>query len=186
MFFNRYVIGFLFAAGLVVLILVLAFSGPSKPKTIPKPLVSYADSSSYVEAYIYGAVVASQNHNEVSITVNQYDANLTVYQGYDHKAVNAKTYNNSLNGYKAFLAALNLAGYTNGNTNPKAASSLGYCAIGDVYTFKLVNNGQTVSSFWATNCSSDPITYLGNLNRTLNLFQAQIPDYGALTSSVSI
>lgn len=184
--FNRYIFGFLFAIGLIILIIVILTSGPSTPKHLPRPLVSYANSNSMVEMDIYGPIVAGQNHNQVNMTVNQYYASLYVYQGYNFNQIRAKSYTNTLSGYKAFLAALNFAGYNTGTTNPKITSSLGYCALGDVYTFKLINNGQLVSSYWETSCSGDPVTYDGNFSRTFNLFQAQIPDYNALTSGANI
>lgn len=181
---NRYVIGFLFAVGLVVLILVLLLSGPSTPKTVTKSLLSYADSNSSVELDIYGPIVAPSNHNEIDIVINQTYSNITVYQGYNYNAVKSANYSNSYNSYKAFLAALNFAGFNTGTKNN--ASSLGYCAEGDVYTYKLYNNGQEVSSYWSSGCSNDPITYRGDVARTLSLFQAQIPDYSSIVSNANI
>lgn len=184
MLFNRYVLGFLVAIGLIVLILVLLFSGPSKPTKVPKPLTSYV-SNGVVEMDIYGPIVAPQNHNELNISIDQYSATYNLLQGYDGNVISTKIYPNSANSFKAFLAALNFSGFNSGSKNSNI-SSLGYCSDGDVYTFKLMNNGSTVFSYWQTDCSGTPKTFEGSLNQTINLFELQIPDYGTLTSGANL
>lgn len=181
---NRYVFGFLIATGLIILILVLVFSGPSTPKVTSKPLVSYATSNSSIEMDIYGPIVAPANHSQVDITINQYTSNITVYRGYNYDVVRSVSFNNSFNSYQALLAALSFAGYNKGTKNN--TSSLGYCAVGDIYTFKLNNNGQNVSTYWTSNCGGDPVTYSGNVSRTLSLFESQVPNYSNIISGANI
>jgi hypothetical protein len=84
------------------------------------------------------------------------------------------------------LAALNLAGYMQGDTSPAHSDNRGYCATGNNYIFKITENGNTIQRFWATNCSGVPKTYLGSLAPTINLFEAQIPNFNDVSNQVGL
>jgi hypothetical protein len=182
---NRYILGVFIAIGLVILIVIL-FTGGSKPSTKanqPVPLTSYANTDVQVQMTVDGPTVAPQNHNSVQITVGQSEATYTLFQGYDGQVVRVVPFSNTVNSYSAFLAALNQAGFNRGNNNPNLANDAGYCATGSTYVFEIIQNGKDLQRFWATNCLGEPRTFLGNIYRTSNLFQAQIPNFNQVNTS---
>lgn len=182
---NRYIIGFFIVLGLIVLLIVLLLGG-SKHQSGQKPiyLPDYANQpNSFVSMRMDGPIISNQQHNYLTITANQDNVTFDLYQGYDNNLIKSKVYNNTQTSYRALLYALYYAGFDQGNNDPKLSNSTGYCAVGDVYTFTLSNNGKTISKYWDTNCSSTPSTYLGQLGPTISLFKKQVPDYYSLNSN---
>ncbi len=184
---NKYIIGFFIVLGLLVLLIVLLLGGSkhgSTPKSIYLP--NYANKiNSSVSMTMNGPIVSNQTHNSLTITASSSDVTYNLYLGYDGNVVKSKVYNNTENSYRALLYALFYAGFDQGNNDPKLSNSTGYCAQGDVYIFTLTNNNQTISKYWASNCSSTPSTYNGQLGSTISLFKQQVPDYYSLTSNAN-
>jgi hypothetical protein len=186
----RYFIGLLVTAGLLIILIVLLVthtgSSSSKAPNTSTPFTSYATTDATVSLTIDGPIVASQNHNSVVITVGQNSATVQVIQGYDGDVTSSKTYPNTSNGYSAFLHALSLAGFTNGNTSKAlAADETGYCPEGDRYVFALNQDGKNLEQFWSSGCSGTH-TYDGDSDLTTDLFKAQIPDYDALVDNANL
>jgi len=181
----RYFIAFLVTMGLIFLLVFLLFGGSSKPKVLPihKTLHSYALTDAQVQLTIDGPINAVQNHQEVQITVDRNNVTYEQLQGYDGNVVNMQTYDNTENAYTVFLFALARAGFTQGSNDPTLSDERGFCPLGDRYIFQLMQDGNTIERYWATNCGS-PKTYLGLLNVTLSLFQAQVPNYSKLTGDI--
>jgi len=185
---NRYFIGILVSIGLLVLLVVLLFSGnkPSSRGAVPKSLSSYANTDALVRMTIDGPITAGQDHNSVQITVGQNSATLNLIQGYDNNVIESKTYPNTQNGYSAFLYSLYYAGYSLGNNAENLKNDLGYCSIGNRYIFELIQNGNDLTRYWTTNCGGVKKTYNGDSNLTIDLFKAQIPDYYSLTRTATL
>jgi hypothetical protein len=184
---NRYIIGSLAFIGLVILLVVILFTGGGSPKkTIPAPLYSYANSQAYVQMVVDGPIVAPQNHNSVKITINRNSANFELIQGYNGHVISSKTFSNSENSFRNFLYALYYAGYSNGTVNSQYPSDIGLCPTGDRYDMYLVNNGNIITHYWVTNCSNTPKTYNGNFGLTLLLFNRQIPNIGTLSQNANL
>lgn len=187
--FMRYIIGFLVTIGLLItLIVVLATSGnhaDTSVITTGKTLESYATTGSKVQVTIDGPTVANSLHRQVRVTVSESSAVFQSLTGYDGYVDNTKSYTNTRSAYFSFLRALDKAGFTKGDADLKNADYRGYCAQGERFIFEIVDGGKTVQRFWTTSCGT-PKTYSGNTNLTLNLFQAQIPDYSALTNGVAL
>jgi hypothetical protein len=183
---NRYILGFLIAIGLIVLIIVLIFSGgkPSTPKVTPEALPSYANSNSEVKMTIDGPITAIQNHNTIEVMVTQNSATYDLIEGYNDNVISSKVYPNTQNSYQAFLSSLYYAGFSRGSMASDLSNNTGYCSSGSRYTFELINNGQDVYRYWATNCAGSK-TYEGNLVQTIGLFKLQIPDFNNLSQSAN-
>jgi hypothetical protein len=180
----RYFIGLLLTIGLIIVLILLLFGGgKSKAPVAPRTLDSYAFTNAEVQMIIDGPINAVQNHQEVQVTVDQYNTVYEQLQGYDGDVVNQQTFPNTQSGYAVFLHALTVAGFTKGNSNPDMSDERGYCPLGDRYIFELVQNGSDIDRFWATSCGS-PKTYDGNVNLTLELFEAQVPGYQTLTQGI--
>lgn len=181
----RYYIGLLISLGLIILIIFLLFFSPSKNvPTTSKPLVDYANTGSQVRLTIDGPINADQDHQEVQITVNQNIVTYAQLQGYDGSVANEQQFVNSESAYTVFLHALALAGFTEGNTSSALSDERGYCALGDRYIFELIEGGQDLERFWATDCGGTK-TYEGNLALTLSLFEAQVPNYQTLVEHIT-
>lgn len=180
----RYFIGFLITIGLIIVLIVLLFSGGDNKQTSapeqPKTLVSYADTDTEVRMTIDGPTNANQVHQQVVITVGRDNTDFELLQGYQGSVVNAQSFANNQESYANFLRALSVAGYNNGDTDKALADERGYCSLGSRFIFEIINNGKTVQRFWTTTCGK-PKTYLGEAGLTIDLFEAQVPEYNELT-----
>lgn len=185
----RYFIGFLVTIGLIILLIVLLFTGgggsnPEKPKTT-KALSEYASTDAVVRLTIDGPIVADQDHQAVQITVGQDDVTYSQVQGYQGTVVKQQSFVNNQNAYSNFLYALGHAGFTRGDNSKDRANEKGYCPRGNRYIFELIDGGNDIQRYWATNCKGTK-TYTGDTSLTLTLFQAQVPGYNDLTQGLSI
>lgn len=182
----RYFLGFIIAIGLIIALIILLFNtGSSSKAPATRSLSSFSDTNAVTSMTIDGPINAPQNHNSIVISIDRTKAVFQQYQGYDGTVINTKTYDNTQNSYNAFLHALGHAGFTQGDASPDKVSSTGQCPLGQVYTFKVVEDGKDVENLWATSCGGAK-TYNGNTNMTISLFEAQIPDYNTLISNVTL
>jgi len=177
----RYLIGFgLVAVLLVIVIILIMTSGSGKPPAARHALTDYAgDDTISISEKIVGPVVANQNHAEATITINNSSAMVTKTWGYGDTEIASAQYPMSQASFTEFLAALDRAGFTKGNTDESLADDKGYCATGERYIFTIKQGSQTLERFWATNCGGVK-TYRGALGLTQTLFASQIPDYDAI------
>ena len=182
---RRYLIGFIIAAGLIVLLIFLIFGGgkPTVPST-QQSLDSYSSSNSEVSMTIDGPINADQNHEQVKVIVSATSATFEQIQGYQGNVAHTQSYPNNVNAYTNFLFALEGVNFTKGNSDPKMADERGYCPLGTRYIFELDNNGSTLERFWTTDCGGTH-TYGGITNATIQLFENQIPDYSKLTTGLT-
>lgn len=184
----RYFIGFLVVLGLIIVVIALLFRGGGGTKTnapTPKALSSYSTTDAVARMTISGPVSSPQTHNQLQVTVGRDTTTYQQFLGYDGNVISSQSFPNTETSYNVFLHALAHAGYTLGVTDPKLSNSAGYCPLGRVYTFELVQDGKSLINFWDTSCGSTK-TYGGNLNLTLALFQAQVPNYDTLTNNLNL
>jgi hypothetical protein len=181
----RYFVGFIIALGLIVLLIILIFSGGGKPKvpTTSKPLDSYAFTDATAEMTVDAPVNAPELHQQVKVIVSNTSIVYEEIKGYNGQVVNLQTFGSSVNAFAAFLHALDVAGFTKGDTDPDHADARGYCPLGDRYIFELKQDGKTIEHFWATTCRK-PQTYQGDALVTAQLFRAQVPNYEDLTKDI--
>ncbi len=180
----RYLLGFLVGIGLIILVLILIVKSIIGPSQTPaKPLLDYAGTNAVVKMTIDGPEVSNQNHQSVQIVVNQYQSEINIISGYQGSVVSSKSYTNNQAAYAVFLRALDLAGYSKGNTNPSATDYRGFCPFGDRYIYELSDHGSDIEYFWSTSCGGQG-TFGGNVATVNALFADQIPDYNTLTNNV--
>ncbi len=182
----RYFIGLLVAIGLIILIIILLLSDGKKPNTsvASKSLVDYASTDAQVRLTIDGPINADSEHNQVLITVDSSNVTYQHVVGYQGNAVDTQLFANNQNAYSAFLNALLHAGFTLGN-NSAPKDGTGYCALGDLYTFELIQDGKTLQKYWNTSCNNTK-SYLGATDLTLTLFQNQVPGYSDLIQNIQL
>lgn len=185
----RYIIGFALVIVLLFFVILLIMHHTSAPKTGEVPatqhaLTSYADDDNVtVVEHVVGPINAADTHDEVEVRVTNSTTTLDVVKGYDGNVVGTRTYPMSNASFGEFLAALDKAGFTSGNTDSALKDDSGYCATGQRYIFEVRDGSRTVQRFWATSCGGTK-TYKGNLEATTELFRAQIPDYDNLVNNV--
>jgi hypothetical protein len=184
----RYLLGFLVAIGLIILVFVLilhAFSGGTSTSTT-KPLSDYANSQTTVEMYIDGPITADQTHYEMEMTVGNDESQIELMQGYQGSVVNNVTYANNSSSYNEFLRALDISGFSKGNTSKTATTNpAGYCAFGNRYSFKITTGDKTNQNFWSTSCGGQG-TFKGNEPNVKALFIAQFPAYNSLLNNTNL
>lgn len=184
----RYFIGFLVTVGLIITLIILLFNGGGGKHEVSntqKTLTSYANTDAEVSMTLAGPIVASSNYQQIQITVGRDNVTYQQYSGYDGQVVNTQIFANTENSYDAFLHALQHAGFTRGDSNPDLKDDVGYCSTGQRYIFKMNQDGDQLQRYWATSCGGTK-TYLGALNLTLTLFQAQVPNYNELISTTNL
>lgn len=175
----KYFFGFLASIGLIVFVFILiirGFSGGGSKKNVPAPLTDYTNTSVQMQYTIDGVINADQEHQALRITVDQNEAKIEVLRGYTPAIADTKTYPSNSDAYGAFLRALDVAGYTKGNSDSSKKDERGYCPNGFRYSFDIIDGSSTKQHYWTTSCGGG--TSKGNSNVIRSLFQQQIPDYG--------
>lgn len=184
----KYFVAFLAVMGLILLLIILLFHGGSTPKKIvtPRSLLSYENTDAQVRLTTEGPVVANQNYQYVQITVDKNNVSLTQLTGYEGQVTSLNNFSSNESAYQVFLRALNTAGFTYGNSSKLLADERGYCPLGERFIVEIINNGTDVQRFWTSSCGkSVPSTFYGNINLTIQLFQAQVPNYSGLTENLN-
>jgi hypothetical protein len=178
MFRLRYIVWFLTVMGLLVLLIVLLNGGSAKKTTVPKPLYTYASTNAEASLTIDGPVNADQDHQAVKVIVGQYNVTYELISGYNGQVVKVQTYPNTEAAYNVFLRALATAGFTEGSNDQALSDERGYCPLGDRYILQLANGDDQIERYWTSTCGS-PRTYSGNISLTLQLFEAQVPNFSS-------
>lgn len=183
----RYIVGFLIGIGLIVLTFILIvriFSGGDEPAPRRIDLDSYASTDTVMRLTVDGPIVADQQHQQIRITVGRDNVLFERYQGYQGDVVDTKNYPNNPDAYGQFLRALEIAGYTRGDTT-KPKDERGYCPTGRRYVYEAIGNGENIVRWWSTSCSSDHGNFEGRGGDVRRLFQRQVPEYNQLTRGTS-
>jgi hypothetical protein len=184
----KYFLGFLGVVALVVLVFILVIrgfsgSGDKQPKT-ESQLSDYTNTTTVMRMTIEGPVVADQNYDEVRITIGRDANTIEIVNGYQDKVISAKTYPNNSDAYGNFLRAIQLLGYTKGDTTGTLDDERGYCASGNRYVYEIVSGASDVQRYWIGTCGVG--TFKGSSAQIRALFRAQIPDYANITGKLTI
>lgn len=180
----RFLIGILVAIGLLVLILVLIFTGGGGPRQKAIQLGDYANTSAVVRLTIDGSVSAPETHRQIQIAVGNNQSTLNIIKGYSGQVISSKSYDNSVASYQVFLLSIGRFGFTSGSSNPKLQDERGYCPLGVRYIFELQNGSNELERYWTSSCGGG--TFRGNTDVIIALFQRQIPDYSSLAGNVNL
>lgn len=186
---NKYVAAFLLAIGLIVVVIILIVhgltSGPSNSPAVPKKLTDYVGTSTAMQFTIDSPVTSTEKHEDVIINVSNYQATLTITQGYEGQVISSQSYPMSSEAYGIFLRALDYNGFTQGNNDPALKDERGRCALGDRFIYEIIDgSGDDVQRYWYTTCNNG--TFQGDVHVIRQLFVNQIPDYSKLTANVQL
>lgn len=186
----RYIIGFILSIILIIFALTLIFRSHNNDATeVPKAsivLLDYANTDKTVEYTIDNPVSANQTHSQISITVGRDAATLNVYRGYQEEVLRTQTYPNNQTAYANFLRALQVAGYTTGKDDADLRDERGFCPAGRRYIYEIKDGATSTQRLWSTSCNTSIGNFKGNASVVRDLFIKQIPDYGKLTSNISL
>lgn len=185
----RYFITFLIGIGLVVLIIILLiraiFGGGGTPEPKADLAADYSNSNVVMRLTIDGPVDAETIHNQIRIDVSQYSSELRIIDGYEGRVSRTERFDSNPTAYANFLRAIDLQGYTNGNDDEEVEDERGYCPFGQRYVFEIIDGGDSIQRYWATSCE-DRISFKGNYDDIIRLFEMQIPEYRDLTQETRI
>ncbi|HVC36717.1 MAG TPA: hypothetical protein VNE40_04745 [Candidatus Dormibacteraeota bacterium] len=182
----RYFFGILVAIGLILLVIVLIISGGNHKPLAQVPVTSYANSTTETRLTIDGPLNDPADHRQIEITVGRDQTIFNILTGYDGSVLSTESYPMTENAYGAFLQALQLLKYNQGNTAPALQDERGYCPLGDRYIFEIVNaDGKKIEHFWSTSCGG-AATFKGQSSEVVQIFEAQVPSYDQLTADINL
>ncbi len=184
----KYFLAFLGIVALVVLVFILIVRGlTGGHKDAKAPLVTlsdYANTSTVMRLTVDGPIVADQDHRAVRVTVSRDQNMIEIISGYNGSVIQQQTFSNNQAAYTSFLKALQLMGYTKGNTTAALADERGYCATGDRFIYEIQTNGNSIQRFWYTSCGQG--TFKGSNAAVRQLFRAQIPGYAKIAAGLGL
>ena len=180
-------LGLLIVLLFVVIFLIISHGGDdNKVAETKRELTSYVDDSDVtITQTMISPITAAQTHNQLEISVTNSGTNADVSTGYDGNVTASRSYPMSNASFGEFLNSLERAGFTKGDTSEELKNDQGYCPTGFRYVYTIREGAKEVQRFWATGCGGTR-SYKGNLNLTINLFRAQVPDYGDLVNNTSL
>lgn len=187
----RWLVGIV-AVFFIILLGFILFGGHKSSKPIVTgpiihPLPEYANTDATVQMTIDGVVNGDETHRQIRISVGQAERDLDIIQGYSGHILETHNYYNTADAYSIFLKSIARGGFLSKNKKSKVSNDpAGYCPLGFRYIYNLNQGGDTLSSLWASSCSTS-VGNLGGSNSLLrSLFQAQIPDYHTVTQHVDL
>lgn len=177
----RYFFGFLLAVALVIVVFILIIRGlGGDERSTQTQLIDYARTNTVMRMVIEGEVNADQDHRSVSVEIGRNGNTIELVQGYEGRVLSSRTYVSNEDAYATFLRALQLQGYTRGDTDPERQDHRGVCPTGRAYIFEIITGSATVQRLWTTSCGGG--TFRGNQALIRELFREQIPDYSDIIS----
>lgn len=185
----RYILGVLGVLVILIIAIVLLVTrndgsdSPSQSNQSTK-LVDYAGKNSTVSHTTYGKLVGNEQRQAVRIIVTPNERRLEILNSYDETVVSSQTYANTRVAYENFLSAVQNLGFITGRKS-NIADPRGVCPTGNRFAYDLSEDGQSVTNLWSNSCDKTG-TFAGNPTVVRQLFQAQIPDYKAQTSSIRL
>lgn len=181
----KYIISFLFAVGLVVLVFMLILRGFSQRSSQDAvDLIDYAKTDTIVQMRVDGPVNSNDNHRGYRIAVGRKQTTIEITRGYQLSTVKLNNYTNNEQAYGSFLRTLQMLGFTKGNSDPNSADERGYCPDGLRYIFETVYKDKVIKRYWSTSCGGG--TFRGSSSKIRFLFHRQIPDYSRVTKDLDL
>jgi hypothetical protein len=180
----RYVV----AAATIFIIIILGFllfgHRTTKTPSVAKFLADYANSDVEMQLTTSGEINAQELHREIVINIGQNQRTVSVVQGYQGNVIKSESFPNSESAYKAFLSAVDLAGYTRTKTS-RFPTEAGQCPLGQRFVYQILNDSKANQRTWSTTCGSVG-TFAGNGTLIRQLFQNQIGNYQEFVRDVRL
>ncbi len=133
-----------------------------------------------------GAVYGNERHFSIRITVDRNTRLVEVVQGYDQTVVKSQSSPNTQDSYKAFVEALNGAGFTKSVDAEGRGAETQTCPLGYIYSFEVAPGTNSSFRTWSNSCKKAEGTSQANRDIVQQLFQRQIPDYDKFVQGVRL
>jgi hypothetical protein len=175
---------------LVSLTRAIFFSGQSTQQVVSDTsrealLNTTADHS--VRMTVRGPIVANEEFRSYQITITPSSRSLVTYKGYTESAIDQITLSNNVRSYEQFVYALDKANLAKGVQLDDDQNDLrGICAIGEVYSFEIINAETIVKELWTSTCSGSKGSLSASAKQLMELFQNQIPGGEELIDDVNL
>jgi hypothetical protein len=191
----RYIFAFVGVFLLILVGLILILGGGGKKKTpttgtnapVVLPLPDYAPTDAYVTMTMDGIINGDDAHRAIKITVSRDQRVLDIIQGYSGHVIDSHSFANNEEAYNVFLHALNNSGFMTKRKNANlTADFTGACPLGTRTIFALNQSVDILSQRWTTSCGDIPGTLGVETGNLIDLFQAQITNYGELASQANL
>jgi hypothetical protein len=186
------IIGVIAVVAMVSIARTLFFGGgSSSPSASPKVNVGKQALTQTTNDYsvrmtVRGPLVADENYRTYTVTISPTGRTMTTYKGYDQQQIDTSELKNSTTAYEQLVYALNRVKLMDGTPfTGDSNDTRGICATGTLYTFDVLQSGNSEQSLWTSSCNSAPGSLKANLTQVTNLFSSQIPTFSALVQKMN-
>lgn len=152
-----------------------------KPNLLDAPRNNQA-----VKYAIQGPISGNEQHNSIVFTIDRSKRRVEIVEGYSGKVIRSKDIANTQEAYKAFVDALNGAGFAAELKPDNRGTETQVCPLGYRYIFELNPGRSETIRTWANSCSSKQGTFGGNKQTVQILFKRQIPEYDKFISGIKL
>lgn len=149
-------------------------------------LLDNAQSNS-VTAYVEKGVTADEKHYSISMTISADNRTIRVLKGYQNVEDKSEGLPNNIEAYKTFLMAIDRYNFTQKREDKSEHGWRGACPTQKGYRFKLSDQAYEQFDRWYSSCDGVRYgDYGGKVGSVYNLFRDQFPNYGEITSGISL
>lgn len=175
---------------LVSLTRAIFFSGDSTQQVVSdtsREALLNTTAGHSVRMTVRGPIVANEEFRSYQITITPNSRSLVTYKGYTESVINQITLANNVRSYEQFVYALDKANLAKGTQFDDDQNDLrGICAIGEVYSFEIIDGNMPVKELWTSTCSGSKGSLDASAKQLMELFQNQIPDGDELIDDVRL
>lgn len=179
-------------AGLVALARLLFTGGgsqssaPSQIDVARQNLLNSSDGRA-VSMTVRGPIVAEEDFRSYRITISPSARTFESFKGYLDVVVDKQTLSNNTAAYNQLVNALNKANLVAGAPfTADKNDTLGICATGKVYEFRLLNGNDETQMYWTSTCGGSTGSLRANIGQTSQLFLNQIPNGSKIESTLKL
>ena len=132
-----------------------------------------------------GPFLVDDEHRETLITVSANVIEMKVFQGYNDKVLESRSYKNNpeaFNEFRSALEVLDVSRRLKGTDKEDDNNDVGFCPTGRRYIVEINSEIRR----WNTSCSAKQGTAAFSMRRVRPLFQKQVPDYREITKDVRL
>lgn len=194
--YRRYAIGVILLIAAIVLVIVgfnfvrgLFKDDPAEQQQQTAKRVNLLDAPSSNRPVRYttkGNIVSEEEHRSVRITVDANNVRVEVLQGYGGNVIKQQETPNTQEAYKAFIAALNGAGFTNAIDPKGRGDEAQSCPQGRKFAYEIEPGASDAFRSWSTSCGKKLGTFTGNAGLVQRLFENQVSNYDQFMSGVQL
>lgn len=176
-------------AGFVALARLLFGGGAPKDQVVNVAKQNLLSSSAdrAVSMTVRGPIVADEDFRSYKILITPSSREFKAYTGYLATITNQETLGNNTAAYEEFVHALDKANLVAGKPFDGDKNDVrGICAMGKVYEFSLLTNGNVNQTLWTSTCGGSPGSLKASVTQLSRLFLNQIPSSSNIDASLRL